>query len=61
MTVMLLIDVSGSNDFGSQTKSKRDLTAELAPFRKKVRTWDISDFFAEEYFDTKKVIYLPMR
>ncbi len=38
-----------------------DLTAELAPFRKKVRTWDISDFFAEEYFDTKKVIYLPMR
>ena len=30
MTVMLLIDVSGSNDFGSQTQSKRDLTAELA-------------------------------
>ena len=38
-----------------------DLTSELAPFRKKVRTWDISDFFEEEYFDTKKVIYLPMR
>ena len=38
-----------------------DLTAELAPFRKKVRTWDIGDFFEEEYFDTKKVIYLPMR
>ena len=36
-----------------------DLTEELAPFRKKVRTWDICDFFAEEYFDTKKVIYLP--
>jgi len=30
MTVMLLIDVSGSNDFGSQCQSKRDLTAELA-------------------------------
>ena len=30
MTVMLLIDVSGSNDFGSQSQSKRDLTAELA-------------------------------
>ena len=30
MTVMLLIDVSGSNDFGSQRQSKRDLTAELA-------------------------------
>lgn len=30
MTVMLLIDVSGSNDFGSHLQSKRDLTAELA-------------------------------
>ena len=30
MTVMLLIDVSASNDFGSQSQSKRDLTAELA-------------------------------
>ncbi len=30
MTVMLLIDVSGSNDFGSQGQSKRDLSAELA-------------------------------
>ena len=30
MTVMLLIDVSGSNDFGSHEQSKRDLTAELA-------------------------------
>ena len=36
-----------------------DLTDELFPFRKKVRTWDISDFFEEEYFQTKKVIYLP--
>ena len=30
MTVMLLIDVSGSNDFGSLSQSKRDLSAELA-------------------------------
>lgn len=30
MTVMLLVDVSGSNDFGSGLESKRDLTAELA-------------------------------
>ena len=37
-----------------------DLDAELAPFRKKVRTWDISDFFEEPYFETKKVIYMPM-
>lgn len=38
-----------------------DLAAELAPFGKKVRTWDISNFFEEEYFQTKKVIYLPLR
>ena len=36
-----------------------DLTAELAPFKKKARTWDISDFFQEDYFLTKKVIHLP--
>ena len=30
MTVMLLIDVSGSNDFGSAGVTKRDITAELA-------------------------------
>lgn len=36
-----------------------DLTDELAPFKKKARTWDISDFFQEDYFLTKKVIHLP--
>jgi 16S rRNA (guanine527-N7)-methyltransferase len=36
-----------------------DLTDELAPFKKKARTWNISDFFQEDYFLTKKVIYLP--
>ncbi|MCR4659891.1 MAG: 16S rRNA (guanine(527)-N(7))-methyltransferase RsmG [Bacteroidales bacterium] len=36
-----------------------DLTNELKPFARKVRTWDISQFFAEEFFETKKVIYLP--
>ena len=37
-----------------------DLTNELFPFRHKVRMWDISDYFEEEYFETKKVIYLPL-
>ena len=37
-----------------------DLDAELAPFRKKIRTWNISDWFDEEYFETKKVIHLPL-
>ena len=38
-----------------------DLDQELAPFKKKVRTWDISDFYTEEFFQTKKVIYLPFK
>lgn len=37
-----------------------DLTKELFTFRHKVKTWDISDFFNEEFFETKKVIYLPI-
>lgn len=38
-----------------------DLAEELALFKKKVRTWDISDFYEEEFFETKKVIYLPFK
>lgn len=38
-----------------------DLDQELAPFKKKVRTWDISDFYTEKFFQTKKVIYLPFK
>lgn len=37
-----------------------DLKNELFPFRHKVKTWDINDFFEEEFFETKKVIYLPL-
>lgn len=37
-----------------------DLTKELFTFRHKVKTWDISDFFNEDFFETKKVIYLPI-
>ena len=38
-----------------------DLTDELTPFKKKARTWEISDFFQEDYFLTKKVLHLPFR
>ena len=38
-----------------------DLEAELAPFKKRARTWDVSEFFEEEYFETKKVVYLKMK
>lgn len=38
-----------------------DLTQELAPFKKKPRIYEISDLFQEEFFETKKVIYLPLK
>ncbi len=37
-----------------------DLDAELQHFRKKATVWDIGDFFAEEYFITKKVIHISL-
>lgn len=37
-----------------------DLTNELFTFRHKVKTWDISEWFDEEFFETKKIIYLPV-
>ena len=37
-----------------------DLAEELKPFGKKVKVWEISDFYSEEYFETKKVIHLPL-
>ena len=38
-----------------------DLTDEIAPFRKKVRIFDIPDFFSEPWFETKKVIYMHLK
>ena len=37
-----------------------DLEEELKPFQKIATTFDISDFFKEEYFETKKIVYLPI-
>jgi len=37
-----------------------DLTEEIYPFRKIIETHEISSFFDEEYFQTKKIIYLPV-
>lgn len=37
-----------------------DLEDELRPFRQRVRTWNIADFFGEEFFETKKIVYLPI-
>lgn len=40
-----------------------DLTAELAPYKSnaKMKLFDLSDYFEEEFFETKKVVYLGMK
>ena len=37
-----------------------DLTRELSGFETRVKIWEISNFFDEPFFETKKVIYLPV-
>ncbi|GHV24319.1 ribosomal RNA small subunit methyltransferase G [Bacteroidia bacterium] len=37
-----------------------DLQAELQPLKNKAVEYLLSDYFTEEFFDTKKVIYLPL-
>jgi 16S rRNA (guanine527-N7)-methyltransferase len=37
-----------------------DLSQEIKPFRKSVFVQDLSEFFDEEYFETKKVLHLPL-
>jgi 16S rRNA (guanine527-N7)-methyltransferase len=37
-----------------------ELTEEFLEFRKRAVFYDLKDFFTEEFFETKKVVYLPM-
>ena len=37
-----------------------DLQHELLPFKKICETWELSTFFKDEFFETKKVIYVPL-
>lgn len=37
-----------------------DLAHELAPFKKCSDVWNLSDFFSDEFFETKKVIYVTL-
>jgi 16S rRNA (guanine527-N7)-methyltransferase len=36
-----------------------DLDQELYPYLNRVTVWNISDFFDEPFFETKKIVYLP--
>jgi 16S rRNA (guanine527-N7)-methyltransferase len=37
-----------------------DLESELGVLKEKVKVWNIRDFFSESFFETKKIVYLPV-
>lgn len=37
-----------------------NLEGELQPFRKQSLTWDLRDFYQEEFFETKKLLYVQL-
>jgi len=37
-----------------------DLDEEIKPFRKVIDIIDVNDYFEEEFFQTKKILYLPL-
>jgi 16S rRNA (guanine527-N7)-methyltransferase len=38
-----------------------DFNDEIIKFKKKVEIFNISEFFEEDFFETKKIIYLPIK
>jgi 16S rRNA (guanine527-N7)-methyltransferase len=38
-----------------------DLTEELASIKQNTKTFELSDFFQEEFFETKKVVYVALK
>jgi 16S rRNA (guanine527-N7)-methyltransferase len=38
-----------------------ELQAEIKPYKNKVIVYDLHDYFDEEFFQTKKLIYLPVK
>ncbi len=37
-----------------------EMKEELAPLMDKITVWNIKEFFNEQFFETKKIIYLPL-
>ena len=37
-----------------------ELQQEVQPFKHKATLWNLSEFFEEEFFETKKIVYVPM-
>ncbi len=53
---------TGNNNFrnGIIYLKGGDLENELKPFKNKVQVWNIKEFFEEPFFETKRIVYLPV-
>jgi 16S rRNA (guanine527-N7)-methyltransferase len=56
------IEKSGHNEPGNGIFSLKggDISAEIAQFQTCIKVWNIKDFFTEPFFETKKIVYLPV-
>lgn len=56
------VDTTGRNDLenGIIYLKGGDIDKEISPFRKEAKVWDIKEFFSEPFFETKKIIYIPV-
>jgi len=56
------IDKSGKNSLmnGILYLKGGDLSVELSQFSNRAMVWDIKDFFDESFFETKRIVYLPV-
>ena len=54
------IDSEGNNSLGNGILYLKggDLSQELSMFKKRVKIWEIKNFFNEPFFESKKIIYL---
>ena len=52
-------DKAGESRNGIICLKGGDLSEELLPFRDKALVYDISSFFPEPWFESKKIVYLP--
>ncbi|HEX2970251.1 MAG TPA: 16S rRNA (guanine(527)-N(7))-methyltransferase RsmG [Bacteroidales bacterium] len=51
---------NNNNESGIICLKGGDLEKELEMYRSRIRVWNISDLFEEPFFETKKVVYLPI-
>lgn len=56
------IEKQGCNDLGNGILYLKggDLSADISRFGNKLRIWNINEFFSEPFFETKRIVYLPV-